>query len=205
MHNTPIWSRIGTKLYLALAFAVALTILSAAVGIYHFEQSGDLNYRVQNAALPLLEDTRSAANATIQIVQIGHDLQAEATASQADSTTASHLGDALRLLEQSLARPAGHEGLRETATYVHEAAAATALDIDQIETERIYAAETAERRIAAETFLNKQQWTPLTSARRIGHAPSSRRHKFAAAGPTLGPVRDHRPTARSGPDDAQLR
>ena len=161
MHSTPIWSRIGTKLYLALAFAVALTILSAAVGIYHFEQSGDLNYRVQHTALPLLEDTRSAATATMQIVQIGHQLQAEASASQADSTSASQLGDALQLLEKSLARPAGHEELNQIASDVHKAAAATAQDIDQIETERLYAAQTAETRLAAETFLNGQEWTAI--------------------------------------------
>ena len=39
-----IWQRIGTKLYLALGFAVFLTLVSSAVGVYYFERSGVLNY-----------------------------------------------------------------------------------------------------------------------------------------------------------------
>ena len=39
-----IWQRIGTKLYLGLGFAVFLTLVSSAVGVYYFERSGDLNY-----------------------------------------------------------------------------------------------------------------------------------------------------------------
>ena len=161
MHSTPIWSRIGTKLYLALAFAVTLTILSAAVGIYHFEQSGDLNHQVENAALPLLEDTRYAATAAMQIVQIGHDLQAEATASKAESDSTHNLSAALELMQASLARPAGHPNLNGTASSVHQAAADTAHDIDRIELERLYAAETAETRRTTEAFLNGHEWTDI--------------------------------------------
>ena len=39
------WRGIGTRLYLALAFAVLLTLVSSGVGIYYFERSGDLNYK----------------------------------------------------------------------------------------------------------------------------------------------------------------
>ena len=35
------WRRIGTRLYLALGFAVALTLISGGVAVYYFEQSGD--------------------------------------------------------------------------------------------------------------------------------------------------------------------
>ena len=41
------WRRIGARLYLALGFAVFLTLVSSAVGVYYFERSGDLNYRLQ--------------------------------------------------------------------------------------------------------------------------------------------------------------
>ena len=37
------WRRIGVRLYIALGIAVFLTLVSAAVGVYYFEQSGDLN------------------------------------------------------------------------------------------------------------------------------------------------------------------
>ena len=49
------WSRIGTKLYLALGFAVALTLVSGAVGVYYFEQSGNRNYQVRSESVPALE------------------------------------------------------------------------------------------------------------------------------------------------------
>ena len=41
------WRRILTRLYLALGIAVALTLVSGAVGVYYFEQSGDANYQAR--------------------------------------------------------------------------------------------------------------------------------------------------------------
>lgn len=49
-----IWGRIGTKLYLALAFAVALTLVSGWVGSWHFENSGRHTYHVRDEAVPVL-------------------------------------------------------------------------------------------------------------------------------------------------------
>ena len=43
------WRGIGTRLYVALAFAVVLTLVSSAVGVYYFERSGDLNYEAEAA------------------------------------------------------------------------------------------------------------------------------------------------------------
>lgn len=37
------WHRIVARLYLAPGFAVLLTLVSSAVGVYYFEKSGDLN------------------------------------------------------------------------------------------------------------------------------------------------------------------
>ena len=56
------WRRIGTRLYLALGFAVALTLISAAVGVYYFEQSGNLNDKVRSESVPALEAALSEAS-----------------------------------------------------------------------------------------------------------------------------------------------
>ena len=55
------WRRIGTKLYLALGFAVALTLISGGVAVYYFEQSGDHNYDLQSETVPALESSWIAA------------------------------------------------------------------------------------------------------------------------------------------------
>ena len=57
------WHRIGARLYLALGFAVFLTLVSSAVGVYYFERSGDLNYRLESESVPVLESTWTAAQA----------------------------------------------------------------------------------------------------------------------------------------------
>ena len=50
-----LWGRIGTKLYLALAFAMVLTLVSGWVGVWHFENSGRHTYRVRDESVPVLE------------------------------------------------------------------------------------------------------------------------------------------------------
>jgi len=50
-----IWGRIGTKLYLVLACAVFLTLVSSAVGVWHFEKSGRHTHRMRDEAVPVLE------------------------------------------------------------------------------------------------------------------------------------------------------
>ncbi len=55
-----IWRRIGAKLYMALGFAVLLTLVSSAVGVYYFEQSGDTNYQVRTESVPVLEASWAA-------------------------------------------------------------------------------------------------------------------------------------------------
>ena len=58
------WRGIGTRLYLALAFAVALTLVSSAVGVFYFERSGDLNYEAESQSVPVLEASWDAARET---------------------------------------------------------------------------------------------------------------------------------------------
>ena len=50
-----LWGRIGTKLYLVLACAVFLTLVSSAVGVWHFENSGRHTHRMRDEAVPVLE------------------------------------------------------------------------------------------------------------------------------------------------------
>ena len=71
------WRRIGARLYLALFFAVALTLISGAVGVYYFEQSGDLNYQVQSESVPALEASWTAARETERLRNLGLSVVAE--------------------------------------------------------------------------------------------------------------------------------
>ena len=72
-----IWQRIGTKLYLALGFAVFLTLVSSAVGVYYFERSGDLNYQVRSESVPALESSWAAAREAERLRSIALGLLAE--------------------------------------------------------------------------------------------------------------------------------
>ena len=72
------WRRIGARLYLALGFAVALTLVSGAVGVYYFEQSGDLNYQVRSESVPALEASWTAARETERLRILGLEVVAEA-------------------------------------------------------------------------------------------------------------------------------
>ena len=65
------WRGIGPRLYLALGFAVALTLISSAVGVYHFERSGDLNYRAESEAVPALESSWAAAREAARLRALG--------------------------------------------------------------------------------------------------------------------------------------
>ena len=55
------WRRIGVRLYLALGFAVFLTLVSGATAVFYFEQSGDLNYELESVSVPALEASWKAA------------------------------------------------------------------------------------------------------------------------------------------------
>ena len=74
---TDAWRRIGTRLYIALGFAVLLTLVSSVVGVYYFERSGDLNLRVRSESVPALEAAGSAARDGERIRSIGLALLAD--------------------------------------------------------------------------------------------------------------------------------
>ena len=94
------WSRIGTRLYLALGFAVALTLVSGAVGVYYFEQSGHLNYQVRSESVPALEASWTAAREAEHLRGLGQSLFAADVAWQ--SAEANAVDRSLESLEAAL-------------------------------------------------------------------------------------------------------
>ena len=71
------WRRIGTRLYIALGIAVMLTLVSGAVGVFYFEQSGDLNFQVRSESVPALEASWTVARETERLRNVGLGLAAE--------------------------------------------------------------------------------------------------------------------------------
>ena len=65
------WRGIGTRLYLALAFAVFLTLVSSGVGVFYFERSGDLNYEAEQQSVPVLEGAWEAAREVERLQALG--------------------------------------------------------------------------------------------------------------------------------------
>ena len=61
---------------MALGFAVALTLISGAVGVFYFEQSGDRNYEVRSEAVPALEASWEAAREAERLRNLGLGLLA---------------------------------------------------------------------------------------------------------------------------------
>ena len=94
------WNRIGTKLYLALGFAVALTLVSGAVGVYYFEQSGNRNYQVRSESVPALEASWTAAREAEHLRGLGQSLFTANVALQSAETNA--IDRSLERLEAAL-------------------------------------------------------------------------------------------------------
>ena len=94
------WNRIGTKLYLALGFAVALTLVSGAVGVYYFEQSGNRNYQVRSESVPALEASWTAAREAEHLRGLGQSLFTANVALQSAETNA--IDRSLERLEATL-------------------------------------------------------------------------------------------------------
>ena len=125
------WRRIGARLYLALGFAVFLTLVSSAVGVYYFERSGDLNYRLESESVPVLEATWTLAREGERLRVLGLGLLVDADSgfehSQADSTAVS-----LKRIDEALNRVGGVPSLEPDATAVQDAAYDLADVIDEL-------------------------------------------------------------------------
>ena len=115
------WGRIGTRLYLALGFAVFLTLVSSAVGVYYFERSGDLNYQVRSESVPVLEASWAAARETERLRILGLGLLAGPESGfeglQTDSVV-----ESLERLEEALSEVSGVQSLSPDASAVNGAA-----------------------------------------------------------------------------------
>lgn len=119
--------RIGTKLYAALGLAVLLTLLSGGVGVYYFERSGDLNYRLVNESFPAYEGASKASELAGRIVALGErDFAMAAAALEPERSSYGQAELLIEELRQALSRPAGLPGLSEAAERVHDLAWATA-------------------------------------------------------------------------------
>ena len=125
------WRRIGTRLYIALGFAVLLTLVSSVVGVYYFERSGDLNFRVRSESVPVLEAAWSAAREGERIRSIGLGLLGDP-----DSTSVSSSGESVEAvlgrLEEELAAVGAIPALSAGAQGVYDAAVDLAESVDNI-------------------------------------------------------------------------
>ena len=125
------WRRIGTKFYLALGFAVALTLISGGVAVYYFEQSGDHNYDLQSETVPALESSWIAAREAERLRILGLEVAADAESGfhRQDSRT---LSTTLGRLEEALNVVSGVPALAEEAQSVSDAAYDLADVIDDL-------------------------------------------------------------------------
>ena len=115
------WRRIGTRLYMALGFAVVLTLVSAAVGVFYFERSGDLNHRVESESVPVLEASWAAAREADNLRYLGANLLAQAD-DDSRSVSAAQVEDSLTRLETALSRVNSVETLQPHAVAVFDGA-----------------------------------------------------------------------------------
>lgn len=125
------WRRIGTKLYVALGFAVLLTLISGAVSVFYFEQSGDLNYQVRNESVPALEAAWTVARESERLRSIGFELAAGPGGTLQGSAGTS-VEESLARLDSALAVVNGVPELSADAQAVSDAAYDLADIIDSL-------------------------------------------------------------------------
>ena len=121
------WRGIGTRLYVALAFAVLLTLVSSGVGVLYFERSGDLNYKADSESVPVLEASWGAAREAERLRGLG--LEVLSGSGNADSDS---VGQAISRLEETLTLPSGLQPLASDAQAVQDAAYGVADSIDAL-------------------------------------------------------------------------
>ena len=125
------WRGIGTRLYLALAFAVLLTLVSSGVGIYYFERSGDLNYKAESESVPVLEASWEASREAERLRGLGLELLS-GTAEVMEVDVSRSIGR----LEDALSLPNGVPVLTDDAGRVQDAAYGVANAIDALRINR---------------------------------------------------------------------
>ncbi len=125
------WRQIGTRLYLALVFVVILTLLSSAVGIYYFERSGDLSYRIRSESAPAVDAAWAAALSAEKLRSAGREVIA-GSGSASTVTTQTDIGDILTQLEESLGQLVALEDMELLALAVQDSAYEMAGVIDRL-------------------------------------------------------------------------
>ena len=125
------WHGIGARLYLALGFAVFLTLVSSAVGVYYFERSGDLNDQVRSESVPVLEASWAAARETERLRVLGVGLLTESDSALEDPGVSS-VADSLERLEEALGQVTAVQALASDARAVQDAAYHMAEVIDDL-------------------------------------------------------------------------
>ena len=115
------WRRIGVRLYLALGIAVFLTLVSAAVGVYYFEQSGDLNYELESESVPALEASWAAAREAERLRVLGLGVVAGSESGFRGSQEEA-VEEALGRLQTALDDVSGIPALRPDAQAVNDRA-----------------------------------------------------------------------------------
>ena len=93
------WRQVGTRLYLALVFAVALTLLSSAVGIYYFERSGDLSYRIRSESAPAVDAAWASALSAEKLRSYGREIIAGSGSAPTAAPPLGRVGGLLLKLE----------------------------------------------------------------------------------------------------------
>ena len=125
------WRRIGTRLYLALGFAVFLTLVSSIVGVYYFERSGDLNFEVRTESVPVLESAWSAAREGERIRSLGLVLLGDPN-TVSDVPSGESVEDILGRMEEDLAVVGAVPALSTDSQAVYDAAVDLAEVVDNL-------------------------------------------------------------------------
>ncbi len=135
------WRKIGSRLYTALGIAVMLTLISAAVGVYYFERSGDLSFLVKSQSVPVLEASWAAAVEVDGLRHLGSNLLIHSVPDAHEANTA-RIDDALTRLQRHLSLVNGVETLKPHAELVYDGAYDLAnvvsdLSLNRVETLRV--------------------------------------------------------------------
>ena len=125
------WRGIGTRLYLALAFAVLLTLVSSGVGVYYFERSGDLNFEAEQQSVPVLEASWEVAREAERLRTLGLET-ISGTGAPSPESRREAVSQTLDRLGNALSQVAGVPALFEDATRANEGAYEVANIIDAL-------------------------------------------------------------------------
>ena len=125
------WRGIGTRLYLALGFAVFLTLVSSGVGVFYFERSGDLNYEAEQQSVPVLEAAWESSREAERLQSLGLETISGTGAPDAPAQK-SAVSQSLDNLNGSLSQVASIPELSEDASAANDAAFGVASVIDAL-------------------------------------------------------------------------